>query len=240
MKALYWTFGILFALVFLSHFNGPDKDQLHAEAMARATSEGEAAAMAQLAETPAYTGDCPVYGITLDWIDEYTSLYDDSSLHADRRKKGFIPPGTKLCITAVKLRGTLNIQDFEVSYKGYTGWTSEGNLKGERGQKVHVEPGAGSAAEALQTTRRQSEARGAAIVSARRHRVIEQCYEAARAAAVMPETVDLKGIRLFDWTGHKNGVILKAALHARNAFNVPVSFRIECMLDNNGFDHIVF
>lgn len=222
-------------LTLISIGMGNSDPNFEERAVAEAVTYAKEAARAEAVATtvPKYTGDCPVYGVT---INEPTSLYFDKTLVTDRRKKGFVPAGTKLCFTA-QHRPNPAYMTYQFTLNGQTGWTSQFNLEGSG---VSIEPGAGDAVSAMRRAQAESSSADARLVSQRKSRVRERCEDAARQSAAMPDTARLSVKFISDWPGHDNGVILKGTVSARNAFNVPDSANIECMLDNSGFSYNVF
>jgi len=184
---------------------------------------------------PASAGSCSVYGIT---IDEATSLYHNRQLRATQRDKGAVPPGTKLCIVGKHRAGNPAFPDFmvwyyQVNFRGKIGWTSEFNLKD---RKVHQTQGAETAVAEMEATRQAQKARDQRIFQARKSQIHRRCLEAVKRVAVSSNTVRFSNYWESEWPGHPNGVIAKAAVTARNAFNAPITKRVECMIDDNGFD----
>lgn len=81
----------------------------------------------------AIAGECLVYGIT---VAEHTSLYDSVDLDVGERKKNFIPPSTKLCITEIGQQIN-DVKSLKVTLGNYVGWVSDFDLVGKR---IHGKP----------------------------------------------------------------------------------------------------
>lgn len=181
-------------------------------------------------ETPRYTGDCPVYGITLA---EHTSLYDNKGLRVGERKKNFVPPSTKLCITEMVQKGP-GIKALKVTLGSYVGWTSDLNLEGRR---IHVEPGAQEALASMQAAQQRHAGERRKQLGRLENTAHSDCKERVRRAAKYDYD--------FPWTGldqleayETGGVVVSGRVKLMNGFGAWIPHRYHCLYKQEGGDKL--